>query len=175
MLRLYVANLAQYNAGRLVGKWLELPMHPEDIQEAFDEILGINDNGQRIDEEYAIHDYETDVDGLLIGEYANIAELNEFAEAYDNLESYDQDVLASIIEASDYSHQEALEILTDGRYIFYPNCDLTQVAEQMLDEGCWGDPKQLGSLVNYIDYDLLGRDLGFDGYTETRYGVIRID
>jgi hypothetical protein len=41
---------------------------------------------------------------------------------------------------------------------------LADLAEQWLDEGVYGDVPD--NLRNYLDTEAMGRDLGFDGYTE---------
>jgi Antirestriction protein len=174
MIRVYVANLAKYNAGILKGKWIDLPC--DDLNDELDDILGVDTEGNRIDEEYAIHDYETDIEGLKISEYDSLTTLDELAERVEDLGTGEQDTLAAIIAATGYDLGEALDVLEKGNYSFYPGCDsLADLAQYMVDEGLFGDTDQMGNLVNYIDYEALGRDLGFDGYTETDKGIIRID
>ena len=51
--KIYLTNLAQYNAGRLVGKWLELPVSEEELARELQAVLGRN-------EEYFITDYSAD-------------------------------------------------------------------------------------------------------------------
>ena len=70
MLKIYIANLGKYNEGELVGKWVELPC--EDLDEVLKEIEVVDGTAY---EEYAIHDYESDIEGLNIGEYDNIFSL----------------------------------------------------------------------------------------------------
>lgn len=54
-----------------MGKWVELPC--EDLDEVLKEIEVVDGTAY---EEYAIHDYESDIEGLNIGEYDNIFSLN---------------------------------------------------------------------------------------------------
>lgn len=61
MLKIYIANLGKYNEGELVGKWVELPC--EDLDEVLKEIEVVDGTAY---EEYAIHDYESDIEGLNI-------------------------------------------------------------------------------------------------------------
>ena len=49
--------------------------------------------------------------------------------------------------------------------------DLTEVAEQLVNE-CYFTKETPDIFTRYFDYEAFGRDLGFDGYTETKYGVI---
>lgn len=170
MIKLALTNLGKYNEGNLIYKWLDLPATEDEIKETLD-FIGINAQY----EEYFISDYETDIEGLTVGEYDSLDLLNDFAEAYETLEEYEQEALGAIIEATDLDIHECLGVLQDGSYSYYPGVDLEELAEQMVDEGLFGDTRQMGNLVNYIDYERLGRDLGYDGYTVVINGVIRVD
>lgn len=160
MIRIYVANLAKYVEGELKGIWIDLPC--DDLEEQIQEMLDGN-------EEYAIHDYDTDLEGLTIAEYDNVHELNELAE---HLEDYD-DALLAIIESTGYDWKYCVEVYNNGDYSFYPGCNtLEDLAYELVEEGCFGNVDD--SIRCYIDYEAIGRDLGFDGYTETNKGVIRV-
>lgn len=172
MLKIALTNLGKYNEGYLIYKWLELPATQEEIDKTL-EAIGID--GEEY-EEYFITDYETDIEGLKVGEYEYLEALNELAERYENLEDYEQDAVTAVIEANGYDLEEALGIVERGAYTLYSHCDtLEDLAESLFEDGCFGDTKAMGNLVNYIDFERLGRDLGFDGYTETSKGVILID
>ena len=62
-IRIYVASLAKYNSGRLVGTWIDLPA--DDLWEQVEDML----DG---DEEWAIHDYEAP---FSISEYETLTRL----------------------------------------------------------------------------------------------------
>lgn len=122
MINLYIANLGKYNEGFLVGKWIELPCSEDELNQLYVEIgVGYYDkendgsyvSGLWVDdccyEEIAIHDFETDVDGLEIGEYSSISDLNEVAEKLDNLKSYELDLVKAIVELGNDDIYEALE------------------------------------------------------------------
>ncbi|MDP2205349.1 MAG: antirestriction protein ArdA [Alphaproteobacteria bacterium] len=49
--------------------------------------------------------------------------------------------------------------------------NLKELAEQFVDEGLFGEIPQ--SIANYLDYDAIARDLGFD-YTETEIAGTRL-
>lgn len=51
---------------------------------------------------------------------------------------------------------------------FYPEMDLEDVAHDIIEE-CYDLPE---IALRYFDYESFARDLGYDGYTETEYGVI---
>lgn len=53
---IYVASLADYNAGRLIGRWIEANQPPDRLQKAIDDML--TESEEEIAEDWAIHDYE---------------------------------------------------------------------------------------------------------------------
>jgi antirestriction protein len=68
----------------------------------------------------------------------------------------------------------ALEIVENGSYQFYQGMDLTEVAEELVND-CYFTKETPDIFTRYFDYEAFGRDLSFDGYHETEWGVIYID
>ena len=68
---IYIASLADYNAGRLIGDWIELTddLTASDVHDTISGILA--QSPEPIAEEWAIHDYDN-FHGLHIGEYESI-------------------------------------------------------------------------------------------------------
>lgn len=155
--RIYLTNLAQYNAGRLIGKWLDLPLSEEELSQAFRDVLGS-------DEEHFITDYEAD---FRIEEYDNVQELNRFAESLEALDEHDQEKVIYLIESVGYKREEALERYED--VMFYKDMTLEDVAEELVEEGCFGNIAD--NIKCYLDYEKLARDLSIDGYHETEKGT----
>jgi len=155
--RIYLTNLAQYNAGRLIGKWLDLPLTEEELKQAFQKVLGN-------DEEHFITDYEAD---FRIEEYDNVWELNRFAEQLEALDEHDQERLIYHIESIGYKRQEALKHIEDVTN--YKDMTLEDVAEELVEEGCFGNIAE--NIKCYIDFERIGRDLSCDGYHETNKGT----
>jgi len=155
--RIYLTNLAKYNEGVLKGEWLDLPMFEDELQEALDRILGD-------DEEYFITDYEAPFD---IDEHDNLSELNEFCEELERLHDTEQACVLFLIAEIGCTRDGALRDYQD--VIFYEGMTLTQVAEEFVDDGLFGDVSD--NLKMYIDYGAVGRDLEMDGYHETDKGV----
>ena len=65
-IRIYVADLAAYNSGKLHGVWIDATLDPGAIQEQINKMLAVSPEG--FAEEYAIHDYEG-FHGYSLGEY----------------------------------------------------------------------------------------------------------
>lgn len=158
MLKIALTNLGKYNEGYLIYKWLELPATEDEIEEA-KEAIGINEQY----EEWFITDYETDIEGLKVGEYEDLEALNELAERYENLDEYDQDIVQAIIEGEGYDLEEALDVLESGNYSFYPDVnDEEDLGYYVVDEGLFG-VEIPDSLQAYIDYESIGRDWRING------------
>lgn len=152
-IRIYVASLAKYNEGKLVGIWIDLPA--VDLWEQVEEML----DG---DEEWAIHDYEAP---FSISEYENLNRLNEAAELDDD---YDLPRLAYLVDEG-CDLENALQNYQD--VTFYPDMNLEDVAVSLVEEGVFGTIPE--NILIYFDYEKLARDLGYDGYVEQSAGVFR--
>ena len=157
MLRIYLTNLGKYNEGMLVGEWVDLPVSEEELEKVFNRI-GINDEY----EEYFITDYESDIDGVKVGEYENIDDLNELAEALEDLDSEEENVLSVMLEDG-CTFEEALKKIKDRDYMVYYNCDsMEDVAYQVVEESGLldGVPEKV---ARYFNYEAYGRDLEIEG------------
>lgn len=172
MIKLYIANLGKYNEGFLVGEWISLPFS----QEEFDNLLERIEIGEQY-EEYAIHDYETDIEGLKIGEYDDIDELNDLAESIDNLNKQEFKTLESIIEWQYYGTginaiSEAIDNLDNFDLLEDVNNDYDLGYYWVEESGCY-DLSAMGNLANYIDYEMFGRDVRLEGeYYDSKNGYI---
>ena len=170
MLNLFVNTWGNYNTnGADGGQWITLPMEEGELQEVLSNIAAaMGDN----DPEWAIHDYEYESEMELgdVHEMDSITDWNERCQAACNLEEWEAEEIAAAIEAYGYSFAEALERHERGCFTFYPGRDLEEVAEEIADECYLYNAPEF--LARYFDYGAFARDLSFDGYTETKYGVI---
>lgn len=163
MLRGYITNLGKYNEGHLIGEWIDFPISEEELEAVYERI-GINEEY----EEIFFTDWECDFDTGL-GEYENIENINELAEA---LEAADKDVIEALIEAYNYSLREALR--REDRAIFYKGYTLEDLAYELVEE-CYPMKGIPEIFTRYFDYEAFAHDLSFDGYTEVSGGVILDD
>lgn len=154
---IYLTNLAKYNAGELFGKWVELPLTEEELDEEIQEVLGT-------DEEYFITDYEAPFE---IHEYENLRDLNSFVDELQNKSGYDLERVIYLIKSVCYDRQQALEKYED--VVFYKDMTLEDVARDLVEEGLFGDISD--NIKSYIDFELLGNHLSMDGYHETEQGT----
>lgn len=171
MIEICLTNLGKYNEGELIYSWLVLPATTEEIQAAYDEI-GVADGTMY--EESFISDYETDINGLSISEYASIDDLNELAEELESLDEYELEAFGAMLDYG-LSTDEALQKVQDGDYMWYDGCySMEEVAERYCEEAgiLSSIPEELRY---YFDFAAYGRDMDINGhFIETDSGYIEI-
>ena len=174
MLNIYVNTWGNYNEnGADGGEWITLPMEAEELDEVLENIAALMGDE---DPEWFINDYEWTVDLELgdVHEMDNIHEWNERCQEVDKLEEYEIEEIAAAIEAYGYTFEEAMDRQQRGCFIFYAGRDLQEVAEEIADEimASYAHGEVPEIFTTYFDYEAFARDLRFDGYEETSYGVI---
>lgn len=159
----FITNLGKYNEGELVGKWISFPIDEDDFQDEL-ESIGVKENTMY--EEWFITDYDCSLFDMYdaFGEYPNIDDINEVAEALEDHESE----FTALMEVCSYT--DALGYLESENYTFYENMTLEDLAYEIVEE-CYELPE---IAQRYFDYKAFARDLSFDGYSETSNGVIYI-
>ena len=159
LLSVFVTDLAAYNEGILRGEWLDLPCSEDDLNDCIERVtLGE-------DHEIFITDFESDL-GIKVSEYENIYELNE---TLGDIDENDYELIAAYLEAVSNDLSEAIENAPDC--VLYGADSLVDLAYEFVEEGLFGDIPE--SIANYIDYEAIARDLGYDSYYETSYGVLQ--
>lgn len=165
--QVYVASLADYNAGHLLGCWIELEAAPtaDEISEQIQEML--KGSKEPIAEDWAIHDTD-DIPSGLVGEFTSLTELELLGEAID------KHGLAAVAAASDIypGNIEGCATLLDNGWSEY----------EAGSSGTWSARAEyayqyaegLGisddnPLFRYVDWDRYGRDL-LSGVTYTESG-----
>ena len=173
MLKIFINTWGNYNEnGADGGRWVNLPMDEDELEaelESIAEAMGDHDP------EFAIHDYEWENYHIRdINELESIHKLNEELQELAELDDYDMEEALAAVEAWGYSLEEAISKQSQGYFILYRNMDLYDVAVELADEmmHCYGNKEVPEIFTRYFDYNAFARDLGFDGYTETDFGVI---
>ena len=170
MLNIFVITWGNYNEnGADGGQWITLPMDSDELEEVLENIAALMKDE---DPEWFINDYEWTSDLELgdVHEMDSITEWNDRCQEADDLEEYETEEIAAAIEAYGYTFAEAMERQQRGCFVFYAGRDLQEVAEEIADECYLYNAPEF--LARYFDYEAFARDLSFDGYTETKYGVI---
>lgn len=160
MIKIYLTDLAAYNAGYLVGEWIELPLKKEELDKKLKNILksGSQICGE-IHEEYFITDFESDI--VDIHEYSNIFDLNEQAELLSDLCDYELKIVKFLLnENLANSLEEAIENIDN--VTLYENQTMEDIAYNFVNEIY--DMDNLPCLISSnIDYKGIARDLEIEG------------
>jgi len=163
-IRIYVADLAAYNNGKLHGIWINATDDLDDIQEQVNQMLAESPEG--FAEEYAIHDYEG-FDGYALSEYEGLKSANEIACF---IEEY-PDFAGELLNNFNGNIEEARTAAEDN----YCGCykSLADFAEEMTE----GTTQIPDNLAYYIDYERMGQDMELSGdvFTiETAYEEVHV-
>ena len=184
MVKLYLANLGKYNEGELKGAWIELPYTQEELEEKFVEIgiahydaegnyvphvVETDEKGyEYMYEEYAIHDYETDLD-IPINEYSSLSNLNMIVE---NVDENDIEYINLLLNNGDIGFRDLLEDTSKNILQGYTFIDLDssisnkdeKIGYGYIDEVMCGiDQLPREVLERYFDFEAYGRDLRLNG------------
>lgn len=175
----FITNLGKYNEGALVGEWVKFPTTAEELKQVFERIgIGAKDDFGQTYEEWFITDYDCYVDGLydLLGEYANLDELNYLASKLDDMSQDEYERFQAAMEISDHtgSIQELINLTENlDCYDVYPDIhDHDDLGRYYIEEL---DAMQMPEhLRNYIDYEAYGRDIALEeGGEFTDLGYVR--
>lgn len=156
MLKIYLSNLGKYNEGDLVGEWVTLPIEKKELEEV-KERIGINEQY----EEFFVSDYESDIDGLEIGEYDNIEQLNRLVKTLNDLNEYDREIAEALLSEG-YSIDDIFEIGLENMCIYDDCKDMKDVARAYCEETSLLDnvPEDL---KDYFNFEAYGRDMATKG------------
>lgn len=155
-IRIYVADLAAYNNGKLHGVWINALDDLDEMQEQINGML--KDSPEEDAEEYAIHDYEG-FDGYGLNEYEGMESTHEIACFIDG----NQETGGELLNHFGGDLEDAKKAIEEN----YNGCysSLADYAEE-LTESTTEIPQHL---AYYIDYEKMGREMELSGdiYTIT--------
>lgn len=164
--RVYVASLADYNAGRLHGEWIILDGDADDLHQRVQAMLGRSP--EPIAEEWAIHDYEG-FGPLALHEYESLDALAALAEGirehgaafahWAALAGPDTEDLLKRFADAYLGHWETVEAFAENLFDDFGYQDL-------LDQAI---PEQLQAYVT-LDAAAFARDLQLGGDITTSEG-----
>lgn len=148
--RIYVADLAAYNAGKLHGAWIDATLPPDEIQERIDAMLRAGSGG----EDWAIHDTEGFGDAR-VDELNDVEKISKIAEAivehgpvFAGVLAYKGDV-DDALEAMTESYQGEHDSLGDWAYdVAKDTGELDQIPERF---------------QNYVDWERYGEEMDMSG------------
>lgn len=160
MLKIYLTDLSAYNAGSLVGRWIEVPLDEEELSTEVQEILskGASVVGGYNHEEWFITDYEwEDISLFDIEEYQDIYKLNEQLQLLNDLESYQLKSVSYLLgNGISNDIEDAINKLDD--VVIHENQTMKDVAYNFIQE--YYDIDSLPFILSsHIDYDALAHDM----------------
>ncbi len=172
----FITNLGKMNEGEIVGEWINFPIKHEAFQEVLERI-GINENY----EEWFFSDYDTNLSGLygVLGEHANVDEINYLAGLLREMDSYDYEKFYAMVEDEMDLPQTGLPGLINltfniDKYDLNPNVfDEEDLGRYIIQDSGEYDSWRLEDLLDYIDYEAFGRDRSInDGGSFTERGYV---
>lgn len=166
-LNVFITNLGAYAAGELRGEWLGLPATEAERRKAWERIGA--------PEEVFFTDYEAeDVPGIAynLGEYESLEQLNELAEALEDMDEAERLTLAAVLETGIASARGAAELaelceeVQDGAYTLVEGISNEEdLGHYYADET--GAIDELPDWAQYyFDYEAYGRDIAIESCGE---------
>jgi antirestriction protein len=168
--RIYIGSLADYNAGRLHGRWIDAAQPAEVIHQAIQAML--KKSAEPIAEDWAIHDYEH-FGGVRLSEFENIDQVAAVARGIVEHGTVFAGLVSHFGGAS--SVEEARRYMEEGyRGAFERLADYAQE----LVEDCYSEAiRALPDFIRFhIDFEGIGADLemGGDIFTVECNGQIHV-
>jgi antirestriction protein len=147
-MQIWVGSLADYNAGRLHGVWIDLEgKDADEVREEIDEMLAAST--EPCAEDWIVMDYDD-----APGELGETSDLDMLVAVQQAIEEHGETPVKAAL-ANYYHTEEALDALANGFMVW---ADRDEAVESYL-EG-YMIPDQLRF---YIDYDAIWRDLQIEG------------
>lgn len=158
-----ITDLSAYNKGHLNYEWVSLPIDEEELSTEIKSILNRGEkyfNNEDLHEEIFISDFECDY--MDIGEYDNIRELNQIAEATELLNDDDIKKIKFLLGEGLVSNvEDAIERCDDVN--IYQNQTMEDVAYELIN-GSYDIDELPSVIANNIDYKHIGEELEMDGF-----------
>ena len=140
--QIYVACLASYNAGRLIGEWITPANDEEKLLAQIDKILKASPEPEA--EEWAIHDYNNFPN---LGEYPSVSNIVKVREAQ---KKHGVNEINAFLNNWSIEDLESFEDSYAGEYESF-----REYSDQLADECGY-------NTNNYFDYKAFERDCHFD-------------
>lgn len=153
--RIYVASLSDYNAGRLLGRWIDADQEADTIHAEIRAMLA--ESKEPPAEEWAIHDHEGFGDWSP-REYESIETVAEVA----RLIGEHGDIFAGLVSHFGGDLDDAKRFMDDGYRGEWDS--LTEYVENFIDDIYGPQLKGLPEFLRYrIDYEGIAHDLELGG------------
>lgn len=151
MIKIYLTNSREDNK----GKWLDLPVRDEVIQEALKEI-GVNEENEN---KYFISDFECEFPWISIDKNSSIDNLNIIADQLLDMDEEEIKICSTIIKNENCTLDEAIE-QKDNRQVIILNNNFKSVEANLADSYIEQNYKSIAEL----DEDIIRRYFDFEGF-----------
>ena len=154
-----------HNDKALGSNWLDMDDF-DSIQDIYAELKQEGFTKEELEETF-IQDYECDIQLFTNCDYVSIDKAFEILEKID-YSQYSADEIKAFYEIGN-----DIDDIDNYELYLYPNCEtLSDLAYEFVQEGLYGNIPD--NIANYIDYEAMGRDLGFDSFYETSKGILEV-
>jgi antirestriction protein len=163
-IRIWLGHLGAYNAGYLIGRWVDLPKSDEEMQEIYEELMSQAARKGEHGDEFDVFDLEVNIHGVYKDlSRLGLRELNELAERLEEMKDYEIEALSYVMQIVD-NVPEAIEAIEGGRYLVLSNVEnLEDLGRRHVEE--FNSLEIPEALENYINYEVFGRELDVSGWT----------
>lgn len=170
VLRGALTNLGKYNEGGLDYVWVSFPCDEDDFQDSLKKIgIGEDRGDGSVYEEWFFSDWDTDYDWVdlsNLGEYEDFDDVNEYAEALENIVDEDQE--EEFRAAMEYSgdFHDAVDLVETGSVTKISDESMSNRMDEAIGAYYMDSIgfRGLSNVENYFDYDAYGRDIRIEYY-----------
>jgi len=160
MLKVFIANLAEYNNGNLVGEWISLPCDSSYLNQQIRKVLSSNDT-----EDVYISKLKWDgIPLFAINKYDDLQILNAKLFKLKDQSTYQLEAISFLI-SEEICSSEDLDDCISRSYdvVIHRNKTMTDIAKERLLEMI-GMSEVPEFLSNHLDYTSMGEEIRNDGY-----------
>ena len=170
VLRGALTNLGKYNEGGLDYVWVSFPCDEDDFQDSLKKIgIGEDRGDGSVYEEWFFSDWDTDYSGLDLdglGEYMNLDEVNEYAEALEGIvdDGNEEEFRAAMEYSGDF--HDALNLVETGSVMKISDESMPNRMDEAIG-AYYMDSMGFNAMSNieeYFDYEAYGRDIRIEYY-----------
>lgn len=170
VLRGALTNLGKYNDGKLDYVWVSFPCDEDDFQDSLKKIgIGEDRGDGSVYEEWFFSDWDTDYDWVdlsNLGEYENFDDVNEYAEALENIvdEGTEEEFKVAMEVSNDLD--EALDLIRRNSVVKFSNENSPSKMDEEIG-AYYVDSIGIENISDgdsYFDFKAYGRDIRLEYY-----------
>jgi antirestriction protein len=163
-IRVWLGHLGSYNAGYLIGRWIDLPKNDEEMNEIYNELMAQAARKGEYGDEFDVFDLEVNIHGVYKDlSRLGLRELNELAERLESMKDYEVEALSLVMQVVD-TVPEAIQAIDEGKCLILSDVEnLEDLGRRHVEE--FNSLEIPEALEFYINYEAYGRQLDLTGWT----------